>query len=79
MRYYTPCTIDKNGTIAETIAYLLLNNVWKLHGLLLSLIFDRGFQFISGVCKNLSKIFSFKANLSISFYLETDGQIKIDD
>ncbi len=36
-RYYISCTIDKNGTTAEITTYLLLNNIWKLHSLLLSL------------------------------------------
>ena len=48
-KHYIPCTTDKNGTTAETTAYLLLNNVWKLFGLLLSLTSDQGPQFISGV------------------------------
>ena len=39
-RYYISCTTDKNGTTAEATAYLLLNNVWKLHGLPLSLTSD---------------------------------------
>ena len=39
-RYYIPCTTDKNGTTAEVTAYLLLNNVWKLHALSLSLTSD---------------------------------------
>ena len=38
--HYIPCTIDKNNTTAETTAYLLPNNIWKLHGLPLSLILD---------------------------------------
>ncbi len=48
-RHYIPCTTDKNDTIAEADAYLLLNNVWKLHGLLLLLTSNQGPQFISGV------------------------------
>ena len=36
-RHYILYTIDKNDIIAEATSYLLLNNVWKLHGLPLSL------------------------------------------
>ncbi len=72
-RHYIPCTTDENGTTTEAIAYLLLNNVWKLHGLLLSLTSDRGPQFISGVWKNLCKILGIKVNLSTAFHPETDG------
>ena len=76
-RHYIPCTIDKNGTTAEATTYLLLNNIWKLHGLPLSLTSDRGPQFISRVWKNLCKILGIKVNLSTAFHLETDGQSEI--
>ncbi len=76
-RYYIPCTTDKNGTTAEATAYLLLNNIWKLHGLLLSLTSDRGPQFISGVWKNLCKILGIKVNLSTASHLATDGQSEL--
>ena len=78
-RHYTPCTTDENGTTAEATAYLLLNNVWKLHGLPLSLTLDRGPQFISGVWKNLCKILAIKVHLSTAFHPETDGQSEIAD
>ena len=76
-RHYIPCTTDENGTTAEATAYLLLNNVWKLHGLPSSLTSDRGPQFISGVWKNLCKILGIKVNLSTAFHPETDGQSEI--
>ena len=46
-RHYILGTTDENGTIIEATAQLLLQNVWKLHGLLLSLTSDRGPQYIS--------------------------------
>ncbi len=76
-RHYILCTIDKNGTTAEAIAYLLLNNIWKLYGLPLSLTSDRSPQFISGVWKNFCKVFGIKANLSTTFYLETNKQSEV--
>ena len=76
-KHYIPCTTDKNDTTAEATAYLLLNNVWKLHGLPLSLTLDQGPQFISGVWKNLCKILGIKVNLSNAFHPETDRQSKI--
>ena len=76
-RHYIPYTIDKNGTTAEATTYLLLNNIWKLHGLPLSLTSDRGPQFISRVWKNLCKILGIKVNLSTAFHPETDGQSEI--
>ena len=73
-RHYILCTTDKNGTTAEATAYLLLNNVWKLHGLPLSLTSDQGPQFIFGVWKNLYKILGIKVNLSTTFHSKTNGQ-----
>lgn len=37
-RHYIPCTTNENSTTVEDTTYLLLNNIWKLYGLLLSLI-----------------------------------------
>ena len=45
-KYYIPYTTNKNDITAESIAYLLLNNVWKLYSLSLSLTSDWGSQFI---------------------------------
>ena len=73
-RHYILCTTDENGTTAEATTYLLLNNVWKLHGLPLSLTLDRGLKFFSRIWKNLCKIFGIKVNLSTAFHPETDGQ-----
>ena len=39
-RHYIPYITDKNDTTAEATAYWLLNNVWKLYGLPLSLTSD---------------------------------------
>lgn len=37
-RYYIPYTTDKNSTTIKVTAYQLLNNIWKLYNLFLSLI-----------------------------------------
>ncbi len=39
-RHYIPCTTDENDITTETTTYLLLNNIWKLHGFPLSLTSD---------------------------------------
>lgn len=39
-RYYIQCTKVQNSITVEATLYLLLNNVWKFHSLLLSLISD---------------------------------------
>ena len=67
-RHYISYTTDENNTSTEVITQLLLQNIWKLHGLLSSLTSDTSFQFISGVWKNLCKILGIFANLPMSFY-----------
>ena len=76
-RHYIRCTTDENGTTTEATTQLLLQNIWKLHGLPSSLTLDRGPQFILGVWKYLCKILGISANLSMSFHPETDGQSEI--
>ena len=76
-RHYIPYTTDENGTTTEATAQLLLQNVWKLHGLPSSFTSDKGTQFISGVWKNLCKILGISINLSTSFHSETGGQGEI--
>ena len=72
-KHYIPCAMDKNNSIIEAIGKLFLQNIWKLHSFPLSLTLNRGPQFISGVWKNLFKIFGIFANLSTLFHLEIDG------
>jgi len=67
-------TIEK--TLAEGLARLFRDNVWKLHGLPESTISDKGPQFIAGLIKKLNKILGIKSKLSTAFYPQTDGQTK---
>jgi len=61
------------GTIAEGLVRLFRNNVWKLHGLLESVISDKGPQFAAELTKELNKILGIETKLSIAFHLQTDG------
>ncbi len=47
MHHYIFCTIDKNEITTEKTTKLLIQHVWNLHELLITMIFDRDFQFIS--------------------------------
>jgi len=60
-------------TIAEGLVRLFRNNVWKLHGLLESVISDKGPQFAAELTKELNKILGIETKLSIAFHLQTDG------
>ena len=62
------------GTSAEGLARLLRNNVWKLHGLLESVVSDRGSQFVAELTKELNRMLGIKTNLSMAFHPQTDGQ-----
>jgi len=61
-------------TTAEGLAKLFRDNVWKLHGLLESVISDRGLQFTAGLMKELNKMLGIETKLSTAYHLQTDGQ-----
>ena len=65
-------TIEK--TTVERLAKLFRNHVWKLHGLLESVISDRGPQFATELTKELNKILGIKTKLSTTYYPQTDRQ-----
>ena len=76
-RHYIPCTCSDEGTIAEAPAKLLIDNVWRYHGLPNSMISDRGRKFVSAVWKAWSKILGITAKLSTAYHPETDRQSEI--
>ena len=69
-------TIEK--MIAEGLVRIFRDNVWKLHGLLESVISDRGPQFAAGLMKELNKILGIKTKLSTAYHSKTDRQIGKD-
>ena len=74
-RHFIPCSTDSEGGIsAEVVARLLLQHVWRLHGLPSSITSDRGSQFISQLWKHLCRILRINARLSTAGHPETDGQ-----
>ena len=64
------------GTSAEGLARLFRDNVWKLHGLLESVVLDRGPQFAAELTKELNRMLGIKTKLSTAFHPQTDGQTK---
>ena len=73
MVYLIP-TIEK--TLVEGLARLFRNNVWKLHGLLESIILDRGPQFMAGLIRELNKMLEIKSKMSTAFHPQIDRQIE---
>ena len=62
--------------IAEGLAKLFRDNVWKLHGLPESVILHRGPQFTVGLMKELNEMLEIETKLSIAFHPQTDRQME---
>lgn len=77
MHHYIPCLAENEGTSAEETARLLIDHVWKLHGLPTTIVSDRGPQFVSQVWDTWCRSLKIKAKLSTAFHPETDGQSEI--
>ena len=59
-------TIEKTST--EGLARLFRGHVWKLHGLLKSIILDRGVQFTAGIMRELNKLLEIQTKLSTAYH-----------
>jgi len=71
MAHFVPTT---EKTLAEGVARLFQDNVWKLHSLPESIITDRGAQFTAGMIKELNQILEIDTKLSIAYHPQTDSQ-----
>jgi len=71
MVHFIPTT---EKTLAEGLARLFRDNVWKLHGLLESIILDRGPQLMAGLMRELNRMLGIESKLSMVFHPQTDGQ-----
>ena len=71
MVHFIPTT---EKTLAEGLARLFRDNVWKLHGLLESIISDRGPQFAAGLIRELNGILGIASKLLTVFHPQTNGQ-----
>ena len=69
---YFVATTEK--TMAEELARLFRDNVWKLYGLPESVISDRGLQFAAGLTKELNKMLGIETKLSTAYHPQIDGQ-----
>ena len=70
MTYFVATTEE---TLAEGLARLFRDNVWKLHGLPESIVLDRGPQFAAELTKELNRMLGIEMRLSTAFHLQTDG------
>jgi len=70
----THFVVTMKGTLTEELAKLFRDNVWRLHGLLESVVSDRGPQFVAELTKELNGMLGIKTKLSTTFHPQTDGQ-----
>jgi len=73
MVHFIPTT---EKTLAEGLARLFRDNVWKLYGLPKSIISDRRLQFTAELMQELNEMLGIKSKLSTAFHPQTDGQIE---
>ena len=59
---------------AEGLARLFRDNVWRLYGLLESVVSDKGLQFAAELTKELNRMLGIQTELSTAFHSQTDGQ-----
>ena len=64
-----------NTTVsAEGAACLYYRDVWKLHGLPLQWLHDRGSVFITGFMHELNRLLGIKTTVSTMYHPQTDRQ-----
>jgi len=56
------------GMLAERLARMFRDNVWKLYRLPESMVLDKGLQFIAELIKELNKMLGIETKLFTSFY-----------
>ena len=60
--------------LAEGLARLFRDNIWKLYGLSKSIISDRGPQFVAGLIQELNRMLEIESKMLTVFYPQTDEQ-----
>ena len=73
-RLYIPVSDENEGTLARSLAEILLREVYRHHGLPTSIVSNRGTQFVSALWKYLYKRLGIKATYSTAYHPKTDGQ-----
>jgi len=66
--------VTTEKTMVEGLVRLFRDNMCKLHGLLESVILDRGLQFAAELTKELNKMLGIETKLSIAYHPQTDSQ-----
>ena len=61
---------------AEELTRLFRDHIWKLHGLLESIILDRGVQFVAEMIRELNELLEIQTKLSTAYHPQTNRQIE---
>ena len=61
------------GIPVKELVRLLKDNIWKLHGLLESIVLDRGLWFAAEMMKELNRILGIETKLLTAFHSQTNG------
>jgi transposase InsO family protein len=72
-RHLIPCRTDVD---AKELANRFIAHIFRLHGLPLTIISDRGPQFSALLWKHLCRRLGIEPRLSMAFHPQTDGQTK---
>ena len=73
MTHFIPTSEE---TLAQGLATLFRENIWKLHGLPESIISDRGPQFATQMMKEVNQMLAISMDLSTAFHPQMDGQME---
>ena len=61
---------------SEEIAKIYRDEIWKLHGVLRTILSNRGPQFTSKFMEEFTRVLGTKRKLSTAYYPQTDGQME---